>query len=167
MIVLLARAVDGTRGSAWAPVTTVFGTAGLATAAVLQAVDGIALKTVVDLWSDAGEDRSSLFAAAWRCGRSRSGWTPSSLSCSPRPSSRSASACSPRTAATGCSAPWPSWPRGRPPWPPGSDPGALDVAVAEARSSWSAATPCWQGSGPDLVGESLPADAGIVGLWFG
>jgi hypothetical protein len=64
MIVLLARAVDGTRGSAWAPVTTVFGTAGLATAAVLQAVDGIALKAVVDLWSDAGEDRSSLFAAA-------------------------------------------------------------------------------------------------------
>src|SRR3954465_4971703 len=30
VIVLLARVVDGTRGTAWAPVTTVFGTAGLA-----------------------------------------------------------------------------------------------------------------------------------------
>src|SRR4051794_20187334 len=64
VIVLLARAVDGTRGSAWARMTAVFGAAGLATAAVLQAVDGVALKAVVDLWSDAGEDRSSLFAAA-------------------------------------------------------------------------------------------------------
>jgi len=64
VIVLLARAVDGTRGSAWAQVTAVSGTAGLATAAVLQAVDGIALKAVVDLWSGAGEDRPALFAAA-------------------------------------------------------------------------------------------------------
>src|SRR3954453_15823537 len=64
VIVLLARAVDGTRGSAWARMTAVVGAAGLATAAVLQAVDGVALKAVVDLWSDAGEDRSSLFAAA-------------------------------------------------------------------------------------------------------
>jgi hypothetical protein len=45
-------------------VTAVFGTAGLATAAVLQAVDGVALKAVVDLWSDAAEGRASLFAAA-------------------------------------------------------------------------------------------------------
>jgi len=57
-------AVNGTRGSAWARVATVLGTAGLATAAVLQAVDGVALKAVVDLWSDATEERSSLFAAA-------------------------------------------------------------------------------------------------------
>jgi hypothetical protein len=64
VVVVLARAVDGTRGSAWARMTTVFGTAGLATAAVLQAVDGIALKAVVDLWSGAGEDRPALFAAA-------------------------------------------------------------------------------------------------------
>jgi hypothetical protein len=64
VIVLLARAVDRTRGSAWARMTAVVGAAGLATAAVLQAVDGVALKAVVDLWSDAGEDRSSLFAAA-------------------------------------------------------------------------------------------------------
>src|SRR3954467_1314018 len=64
MIVLLARALDGTPGSAWARVTAVFGTAGLATAAVLQAVDGVALKAMVDLWSGAGEDRAQLFAAA-------------------------------------------------------------------------------------------------------
>lgn len=64
VIVLLARVVDGHRGSAWARVTTVFGTAGLATAAVLQAVDGVALKAVVDLWSGAGDDRPSLFAGA-------------------------------------------------------------------------------------------------------
>ncbi len=64
VVVLLARVVDGTPGSAWVRVTTVFGTAGLATAAVLQAVDGVALKAVVDLWAGAGEDRSQLFAAA-------------------------------------------------------------------------------------------------------
>ncbi|WP_138735986.1 hypothetical protein [Modestobacter excelsi] len=64
VVVLLARVVDGTQGSVWARVTTVFGTAGLATAAVLQAVDGVALKAAVDLWSGAGGDRSSLFAGA-------------------------------------------------------------------------------------------------------
>ncbi|MBM7808213.1 hypothetical protein JOD57_004050 [Geodermatophilus bullaregiensis] len=64
LVVMLARAVDGTRGSAWARVTTVFATAALATAAVLQAVDGVALKAVVDLWSGAGEDRSALFVGA-------------------------------------------------------------------------------------------------------
>jgi hypothetical protein len=62
--VLLARAVDGARGSAWARATVVLGTAGLATAAVLQAVDGVALKAVVDLWSGAAADRPALFAAA-------------------------------------------------------------------------------------------------------
>src|SRR6185295_18092376 len=51
-------AVNGTRGSAWARVATVLGTAGLATAAVLQAVDGVALKSVVDLWSDAAQERA-------------------------------------------------------------------------------------------------------------
>src|SRR5207245_65797 len=51
VVVLLARVVNGTRGSAWARVATVLGTAALATAAVLQAVDGVALKAVVDLWS--------------------------------------------------------------------------------------------------------------------
>src|SRR4051794_210597 len=64
VVVLLAWVVNGTRGSAWARVSTVLGTAALATAAVLQAVDGVALKAVVDLWSDAAEERSSLFAGA-------------------------------------------------------------------------------------------------------
>ena len=44
--------------------TAIFGTAGLAVAAVLQAVDGVALKAMVDLWTGADEDRSSLFAGA-------------------------------------------------------------------------------------------------------
>ena len=64
VVVLLSRAVAGPRQSAWARVTAVLGTAGLATAAVLQAVDGIALKVVVDQWSAAGEGRAELFAAA-------------------------------------------------------------------------------------------------------
>lgn len=64
VVVVLAPVVGGTPGSARARVATVLGTAGLATAAVLQAVDGVALKAVVDLWAGAGEDRSQLFAAA-------------------------------------------------------------------------------------------------------
>jgi hypothetical protein len=64
VVVLLAQLVDGTGRSAVTRVTTVLGSAGLATAAVLQAVDGVALKAIVDLWSGAGEDRSELFAAA-------------------------------------------------------------------------------------------------------
>jgi hypothetical protein len=62
--VLLARAVNGAQESAWARGTVVLGTAGLATAAVLQAVDGVALKAVVDLWSGAAADGPALFAAA-------------------------------------------------------------------------------------------------------
>jgi hypothetical protein len=64
VVVLLAQLVDRTGRSAAARVTTVLGTAGLATAAVLQAVDGVALKAAVDLWSGAEEGRSQLFAAA-------------------------------------------------------------------------------------------------------
>ncbi len=64
LLILVVGMVDSTRSSAWARVTPAFATAGLATAAVLQAVDGVALKAVVDLWSGAGEDRSSLFAGA-------------------------------------------------------------------------------------------------------
>jgi hypothetical protein len=44
-------------------VTAVCATAGFATAAVLQAVDGVALKAMVDLWSSASDDRTALFAA--------------------------------------------------------------------------------------------------------
>src|SRR3954470_6473023 len=69
MIVLLARAIDGTPGSAWARVTAVFGTAGLATAAVLQAVDGVALKAMVGLWSGAGRTDRACSRRRWRCAR--------------------------------------------------------------------------------------------------
>jgi hypothetical protein len=63
-VVLLSRTITGARESAWARVTTVAGAAGLATAATLQAVDGVALKAMVDLWSGATEDRAALFSAA-------------------------------------------------------------------------------------------------------
>ncbi len=63
-VVLLSRTTTGARASAWARVTTVAGAAGLATAATLQAVDGVALKAMVDLWSEATEDRAALFSAA-------------------------------------------------------------------------------------------------------
>ena len=46
--------------------TPVVGAAGLATAAVVQAVDGVALKAVVDLWSSAGQDSSSCSRGRWR-----------------------------------------------------------------------------------------------------
>ena len=63
--VLLSRTLADRRTTAWARLTGVCGAAGLGTAATLQAVDGVALKAVVDLWSDAaGEDRPGLFAAA-------------------------------------------------------------------------------------------------------
>jgi hypothetical protein len=62
-MVLLARAVAGPGGAAWARVTAACATAGFATAAVLQAVDGVALKAMVDLWSSASDDRPTLFAA--------------------------------------------------------------------------------------------------------
>ncbi len=63
-VVLLSRTIAGARAAAWARVTTVAGAAGLATAATLQAVDGVALKAMVDLWSGATEDRAALFSAA-------------------------------------------------------------------------------------------------------
>jgi hypothetical protein len=82
----------------------VLGAAGLATAALLQAVDGVALKATVDLWSGAGEDRSSLFAAALAVRQVEIGLAPCSPCCSPRPSSRWGSACSPSPQAAGSSA---------------------------------------------------------------
>jgi hypothetical protein len=64
-VVLLARPVSGTHGTGWARVTEVFGAAGLALAATLQAVDGVALKSMVDQWKSAADaDRQSLFSAA-------------------------------------------------------------------------------------------------------
>lgn len=63
-VVLLAGAVAGS-STAWTRLTRACGAASLATAAVLQAVDGVALKVAVDVWSAAPDaDRPALFAAA-------------------------------------------------------------------------------------------------------
>ena len=63
-VVLLAGAVAGL-STPWTRLTGACGAASLATAAVLQAVDGVALKVAVDLWSAAPDaERPALFAAA-------------------------------------------------------------------------------------------------------
>ena len=63
-MVLLVWAVAGTAATG-SRLMTMCGTATVAVTAVLQAVDGIALKATVDLWSQAAAaDRSALFAAA-------------------------------------------------------------------------------------------------------
>jgi len=62
--ILLARLIAGERGAGWARVTTVLGCAGLAVAAVLQAVDGVALKAMADLWVRAAPgDKASMYGA--------------------------------------------------------------------------------------------------------
>src|SRR3954469_17325319 len=55
VIVLLARAVDGTRGAAWARMPALRAPAGRAPAAVREAVAGVVLRAVVGVWSDGGE----------------------------------------------------------------------------------------------------------------
>jgi hypothetical protein len=63
-MVLLAWAVVGTAATG-SRLMTMCGAATVAVTAVLQAVDGVALKATVDLWSLAGPaDRPALFAAA-------------------------------------------------------------------------------------------------------
>jgi len=64
-MVLLSRAVATTgTGRLWARLTEVTGAAAIAVTAVLQAVDGVALKAIVDMWAHASAaDRSALFAA--------------------------------------------------------------------------------------------------------
>ncbi|AZO43568.1 MULTISPECIES: hypothetical protein [unclassified Mesorhizobium] len=65
LVLILGRPSAGPlRG--WALLTTVFGAASLAAAAALQAVDGIALKAVVDAWAMAdAATKPSLFSAAF------------------------------------------------------------------------------------------------------
>jgi hypothetical protein len=65
-MLLLARAVAADRISLlWARLTAAFGAAAVAVTATLQAVDGVALKAMVDLWaSSTAADRSALFASA-------------------------------------------------------------------------------------------------------
>jgi hypothetical protein len=62
--VILAFALPDRR-RVWARVTALLGTATVAAAAVLQAVDGVGLKAMVDRWAGApAESRSTLYAAA-------------------------------------------------------------------------------------------------------
>jgi hypothetical protein len=65
-LVLLSRSVAATgTGTLAARLTEVTGAAAIAATAALQAVDGIAVKAMVDLWSHASAaDRPALFAAA-------------------------------------------------------------------------------------------------------
>ena len=49
----------------WARLTEVTGAAAIAVTAVLQAVDGVSIKAIVDMWAHAPTtDPSALFAAA-------------------------------------------------------------------------------------------------------
>ncbi|WP_457153306.1 hypothetical protein [Mesorhizobium sp. P5_C1] len=65
LVLILGRLSDGPpRG--WALLTILFGAASLAAAAALQAVDGIALKAVVNAWAMAdAATKPSLFSAAF------------------------------------------------------------------------------------------------------
>jgi hypothetical protein len=77
-MVLLSRAVATTgTGRLWARLTEVTGAVAIAVTAVLQAVDGVALKAIVDMWAHASAaDRSACSRPRRPSGRSRSEWTP-------------------------------------------------------------------------------------------
>lgn len=65
-VVLLSRLLVAGRGAAWARVGAAGAVAGLSTAAALQAVDGVALKMMVDAWAAAsGSAKEMLFHAAF------------------------------------------------------------------------------------------------------
>jgi hypothetical protein len=65
-LVALAASVEAGAPSAWARVGVVGVAASVAAAAVLQAVDGVALKLMVDRWARAsGEDRMRAFEGAF------------------------------------------------------------------------------------------------------
>jgi hypothetical protein len=65
-LVLLARRLEDGPGAPWAALGAAAGVAGIAVAAALQAVDGVALKMMVDRWWAAAEgpEKAALFAAA-------------------------------------------------------------------------------------------------------
>jgi hypothetical protein len=67
VLVLLSREMaGGPEGSSSAALAAACAIASLAVAAALQAVDGVALKTMVNAWAAAvGEDKNSLFHAAF------------------------------------------------------------------------------------------------------
>lgn len=65
-LVALANTIAGGRAEAWARIGLLGVSASLAAAAALQAVDGVALKFVVDRWAQAsGEARALAFEAAF------------------------------------------------------------------------------------------------------
>lgn len=65
-LVLLARRLEEGAARSWARLGMAFAIAGMATAAALQAVDGVALKAMVDRWAAASEpEKTALFAAAF------------------------------------------------------------------------------------------------------
>ena len=65
-LVALATTIDGGRAAAWARIGVLGVSASVAVAAALQAVDGVALKFVVDRWAQAsGEARALAFEAAF------------------------------------------------------------------------------------------------------
>src|SRR4051794_20364240 len=65
-LLLLARELAVGPAAPWASLGRAFAIAGIAAAAALQAVDGVALKMMVDSWAVASEPKkSALFAAAY------------------------------------------------------------------------------------------------------
>ena len=65
-LLLLARRLEAGPAAPWAGLGTAFGIAGIAAAAALQAVDGVALKMMVDRWAAAPDpEKATLFAAAY------------------------------------------------------------------------------------------------------
>ncbi|NIX77187.1 hypothetical protein [Microvirga terricola] len=65
-LVLLARRLEEGPARSWARLGAAVAIASMATAAALQAVDGVALKAMVDRWTAAPEpEKTALFAAAF------------------------------------------------------------------------------------------------------
>src|SRR5215213_11990526 len=65
-LISLSRLISGSSDTIWGHVGVVFAAASLAIAGALQAVDGIALKVMVDRWPAAsGTQEEMLFAAAF------------------------------------------------------------------------------------------------------
>jgi hypothetical protein len=48
----------------------------------------------------------------------------------------------------------------------GDNPAAIEDAVAEAWTGWTAREPIWTGAGADLLSGPLPVGAAVVGPWW-
>ncbi len=74
-LLFLAQQLEAGSGRAWARIAAGGAIASLAVAAVLQAVDGIALKAMVDAWAAAPEaQKEGAFRAAFAVRQSRLAW---------------------------------------------------------------------------------------------